>query len=200
MFVTGHSLQTVELVSSIFCHFDAFLGIWSVGIICQLSKIGMEFRTSTGIRRLHVDLLYCNVSYSDQSRSVPFVEVHYLIAKKTLDEVLFHTLEKKTLSVGPQLPWNHECCGLDNHTRTLRHFRFNLVWIPCALKNILEILIQEWFETTCEHCFMASLFDYIGTVAKWAVCQESRVPTVSPSDFPKLEATFVMSWALRTKV
>ena len=41
--------------------------------------------------------MFLTVSY------VPFVEVHYLIAKKTLDEVLFHTLEKKTLSVGPQL-------------------------------------------------------------------------------------------------
>ena len=42
---------------------------------------------------------------------LPFVEVHYLIAKKTLDEVLFHTLEKKTLSVGPQLV-GHGCCGM----------------------------------------------------------------------------------------
>ena len=96
----------------------------------------MEFRTSTGIQRLHVDLLYCNVSYSDQSRSVPFVEVHYLIANKILDEVLFHTLEKKTLSVGPQLPWNHECCGLDDHTKPPWHFLFQLgVNTSCIEEN-----------------------------------------------------------------
>ena len=39
------------------------------------------------------------------------VTVHYLIAKKTLDEVLFHTLEKKTLSTTTIL--NGQSCGLD---------------------------------------------------------------------------------------
>ena len=51
-------------------------------------------------------------------------------------------------------------------------FCFNWAWIPRALKKILEILIEDWFETTHGHCFIASLFDYIATVAKWAVCQE----------------------------
>ena len=77
---------------------------------------------------------------------VKFVEVHYLIAKKTLDEVLFHTLEKKTLSVGPQLVameawmlrawWSHQSTGLQGI------FCFNSVWIPFALKKTIQYLLK----------------------------------------------------------
>ena len=39
---------------------------------------------------------------STSSTSQLRLQVHYLIAKKTLDEVLFQTLEKKTVSRGPR--------------------------------------------------------------------------------------------------
>lgn len=175
MFVTGHSLQTVELVSSIFCHFHAFLGIWSVGRICQLCKIGIEFRTSSGIR--------CFLEWSVHMS--PICRGSLFDCQKDLGRSPLSHFREEDAKCGPTTAIESRTLGAWWSHQDSKAFSFQLgVNTLCIEENPRNFdwrLI--WNNTwTLLHCF-----------AFWLYCNScqvsclSRVPTVSPSTSQNLK-------------